>query len=204
MAIEEERVVWEDAPVDYVYWGDVLWGWGRTWKDINWVAFRSYLTKDEAKARFGDRVAAQLTYKRQTVAESKDEQNEEEQNSAWQKCQIWEIWDKRSRTVFWVSKGYQYLLDKKDDPLQLTGFFPTPPFFLANQTTSLYNPTPDFHLAQDLYNEIDILQTRIATLTTAIQATGVYDSAAGESVGRMLKEGSDNTLIPVTNWGIVC
>ena len=72
---------------------------------------------------------------------------------------------------------------------------------LANPTTSLYIPTPDFTLAQDLYNEIDRLQTRIAILTEAVKAVGVYDKAA-EGVQRMFKEGMENDLIPVDNWAM--
>lgn len=200
--VEQEQLVWEEAPIEYIHWQDVLWSWARTWADVTWVAYRTWLTRDEAAERFGEGVAKQLTYKRQTVNENKDDTSDDDQNSAWEKAEIWEVWDKIDRKVCWVSKGYSRLLDHKDDPLELDGFFPSPPFFLANQTTTLYQPTPDFHLAQDLYNEIDILQTRITTITTAIQATGVYNADAGPEVGRLMNEGSDNTLIPVKNWSL--
>ena len=200
--IEDESVVFEDAPIDYVHWQDVLWGWARTWKDVQWLGYRSWMNKDEVAERFGEKIAGQLQYQRQSVSQDKDVQDDTESTSIWEKAEIWEIWDKVTRKVYWVCKGYNKTLDSKDDPLGLSGFFPSPPFFIANPTTSLYAPTPDFHMSRDLYNEIDLLQTRIAVITEAVKVVGVYDSETGESVGRMLKEGSENSLIPVKSWAL--
>ena len=180
----KEEVVFEDAPIDYVHWQDVLWGWARTWKDVNWLAYRSWMNKDEVTARFGAEIANELEYKRQTVNEE-DDTSDTDTQSVWQKAEIWEVWDKVTRKVCWVCLGYDKILDSKDDPLQLTNFFPSPPFFIANPTTSLYQPTPDFHLARDLYNEIDVLQTRINIITQAVEVVGVYDSEAGDSIGQV-------------------
>jgi len=196
-----ERTVFEDAPVDYFYWHDVLWGWSRTWSQIPWLAYRSWLTKDEVKERFGEEVCDKLEYRRQTINEDSQISEEDETASVWQKAEIWEIWDKKSRQVIFYSKGYEKILETRDDPLGLTNFFPSPPFFLANQTTSLYSPTPDFHIARQLYNEIDYIQSRIAQLTSALKVVGVYDASAAD-LSRMLKEGDNNHLIPVQNWGV--
>ena len=124
-----------------------------------------------------------------------------DQSSAWQEAEIWEIWDKHRKKVIWMSIGCPKILDTKPDTLKLRNFFPCPPFFLANPTTRLYIPTPDYHLAQDLYNEIDVLQTRISIITEAVKVTGVYDASA-EGIKRMLQEGNENDLIPVDNWAM--
>ena len=92
-------------------------------------------------------------------------------------------------------------MESVDYPLGLTGFFPVPPFLMANITTSLYIPTPDYTLAQELYSEIDLLQERIGTITEAVKVVGVYDSSA-DGIQRMLKEGIENDLIPVDNWAL--
>jgi hypothetical protein len=73
---------------------------------------------------------------------------------------------------------------------------------MANLTTTLYRPKADFAIAQDLYNEIDELQSRISLITKAVRVVGVYDQAATDSVGRMLNEGVENDLIPVENWAM--
>lgn len=199
--VEQEVVLWEDAPTDYFYWGDVLWSWGRNWSELTWLAYRSYITKDEAESRFGEDIAKELQYRKQTPDEGEMGAQDTQQGSVWNKAEVWEIWDKVKRQVVFVSMGYAKVLETRDDPLQLSGFFPSPPFFLANQTTKLYKPTPDFNLAQDLYNEIDKLQTRIAVITEAVKVVGVYD-AANADLARMFSEGVDNRLIPVNSWAL--
>lgn len=204
---EEEEIElfdYEEAPVDYVHWGDFAWGWGRTWKEVPWVGFKNYLSKREAESRFGEQEAKNLTYKNQTpdVESDRGRNHDRESESVEQKAEIWEIWCKSSRKVFWIQKGQDKCLDCKDDPLELDGFFPVPKPMIANQVTKEFLPTADFILAQDLYNQIDNLYTRITIITRAIKVVGVYDQAASKSVGRMLQEGLENELIPVDNWAM--
>ena len=202
-AIMQERTVNEEAKLDYFYWRDVLWGWCRSWADMPWLAYRVYLNFDEASALFGEDAANNMEFKAQMVTDEEDGTNNSEQNSPWQKTEVWEIWDKETRKIMFVNlSGPQRVLKTVDDELGLSGFFPSAPFFLANPTTTLYEPVPDYHLAQDLYNEIDELQTRIAIITEAVKVVGVYDSGEEQSVGRMFKEGVENTLIPVENWAL--
>jgi len=196
-----QEMLGESAPFDYYYWGDMAWGWARTYSKIPWIGFRSYLNKDKATKRFGKEVAEKLTYKQRDVPADKDGVSNPDMSSAWQEAEIWEIWDKPKRKVVWLSLGYDKLLDSKPDPLGLKGFYPNPPFFIANATNALYIPTPDFHMAQDLYNQIDILQTRIAIITEAVKVIGVYDASA-DGIQRMFKEGNENDMIPVDNWAM--
>jgi len=201
---EQEAIISEDAPIDYVHWQDVMWGWGRTWQEIPWWGFRAYLTKEEATARFGEDKAKKLEYKNQlpSGSDNKDATEGKDQKDNIQKAEIWEFWQKKDKTVYWWSQGCDYILDSKEDPLQLRGFWPIPRPLTANVTTTLYLPKADFIITQDLYNEIDELQSRISTITRAVKVVGVYDQSAGGSVGRMLKEGVENDLIPVENWAM--
>ncbi|GAF97919.1 unnamed protein product, partial [marine sediment metagenome] len=198
---ENEQLVSESAPIDYYYWNDVLWSWARNWTEVRWLAYRSYLTKEEVKERFGEKAADGVELKKQHSKESEGQSTEDDKQGSWLKAEIWEIWDKEKGEVVWFNQGYKRILDTKKDPLQLSGFFPSPPFFLANPTSTLYIPTPDFILSEDLYNEIDTLQTRIAILTEAVKAVGVYDAAA-DGIKRMFNEGVENELIPVDNWAL--
>ena len=199
-----EQVVWEDAPIEYVNWQDFLWGWARTWQEVPWIAFRNWLTKEEVTARFGEEVADKLQYQIQNPMgdDNRDHPVGSEYNNNVAKAQIWEVWYAITRKVYWFSPGATKILDEKDDPLQLNGFWPIPKPLMANLTTTLLVPTPDFALAQDLYNEIDILQSRIAIITRACKVVGVYDSSA-EEIDRMLTEGVENDLIPVDNWAML-
>lgn len=196
------QITKEDCPIDYYHWRDVAWGWGRSFSDIPWVGFRTFLSKDELTNRFGDDAADKIELKDVSVVpDPQDEPAEANSDSPWRKGEVWEIWDKEKKQIVWISPGYDKVLDTKDDTLGLSGFYPCPPFLLANQTTSLYVPVSDFYLAQDLYNEIDTLQTRISIITEAVKVVGVYDRSA-EGIQRMFKEGTDNDLIPVDNWAL--
>tara|TARA_R110000803_G_scaffold56695_1_gene114069 strand:+ start:2521 stop:4731 length:2211 start_codon:yes stop_codon:yes gene_type:complete len=197
----EEKLISEDAPIDYYYFGDILWGWCRTWDKMPWLAFRSYVSKDDAGERWGEDVAEELTYKKQTKKTSDEGVEDDTNDSAWMRAEIWEIWDKDTKKVCWLSLGYDKTLEEKDDILEIPSFWPVPPFFIANVTTSLYTPTPDYTLAQDLYNEIDKLQTRIAVITEAVRVVGVYNASA-DNLKSMFNQGNDNDLIPVENWAL--
>lgn len=201
--VTKERVVHESAPIDYFHWRDVAWGWTRMWSDVPWVAFRSYLNKDEATIRFKKRIADKLDYK--TVKPVGDDETalDADLNSNWLKAEVWEIWDKVTNSVVFVSSGCTELLEKPTpDPLELEDFFPCPPFLIANPTTSLYLPTPDYKLSEDLYLSIDVLQTRISIITDAVKVVGLYDQKNAD-IGRMFKEAMETELIPVDNWAML-
>jgi hypothetical protein len=197
----EDKMLFEDAPTDYFYWGDVTWGWCRNWARMPWIAFRSYLTKDQITARFGEEVADGVKFQKQTKSTSDDQEDDSNAKSAWTRAEIWEIWCKETGKIHWIILGYDKQLEEKDDILNLSGFWPCPPFFIANATTTLYTPTPDYIMAQDLYNEVDKLQTRIAILTEAVKVVGVYNASA-DNLKQMFKDGAENDLIPVENWAL--
>ena len=193
----------EYAETDYFHWRDVLWSWSRSFADLRWMAFRTYLSRDEARERYGE-AANTFDYKVQkliTSSQANDAPDKPEDNEPWLRAEIWEIWDKETRTILEVHTHYPKVLKTREDQLQLRDFFPVPPFFMANPTTALYRPTTYFHLSQDLYNEVDKLQTRIAIITEAVKVVGVYDSASPE-IKRIFKEGTENDLIPVDKWAM--
>ena len=196
----ESRLVGESAPVRYVHWDDFRWGWARVWNEVPWIAFRSFMTKDAATKRFGKKFADQLNYKNKSISALVNKRlTAEETADAWDRAEVWEIWDKQTKKVFWWSYGFERILDMKKDPLQLYGFWPVPEPMLANIVSNLLLPQPDFAIAQDLYNEIDELETRIGIITTAVRVVGVYDEE-NDGIKRMLEEGFENDLIPAKNW----
>ena len=199
---EVQQVTAERAPAVYVHWRDVRWGWGRTFSEVPWWAFRAYMTKDAVEKRFGPDVAKALEYSEQVPGGDKSENRDKDEQSVTQKAQVWEIWCKKTKKVYWWSPGYGQLLDERDDPLRLNSFFPIPQPMMANLTTKMFVPKADFVIDQDLYHQINELATRINIITDAVKVVGVYDGSAGASVGRMLKEGMENDLIPVDNWAM--
>lgn len=190
---EDETLKSENVDFEYVHWKDVLWSPARVWKEVRWVAFRTYLSEEKAEKRFGKEVAEYLEYKSQKISE------EDKEADPQKACEIWEIWCKETKKVYWFSFGQTKLTDTKDDPLKLSNFLPCPQPMMANLTTSKLLPKADYLFAQDLYAEVDELETRISKLTRACKAVGCYDKNA-DGVQRMMNEATENQLIPVDNW----
>jgi hypothetical protein len=185
----------ECVETDYVYWKDFLWDPARTWKDVRWVAFRVQMSRKALKERFPE-VGDLVPLNSQRNGEAIDAKK----NTPWGRADIWEVWSKDDSQVYWVSEAYHEVLDTQEDPLGLDGFFPCARPMFANVTTSRLLPRPDFVLAQDLYDEVDTVSTRITLLERAIVVRGIYDVTAGPEIGRMLSEAGLNELIPVKNW----
>lgn len=201
--IEYEQITDEEAITDYIYWEDFLWSPCRIWEECRWVARQAHMTKERAVARFGEEVANRLTYsdKFENVdrvgAQDNTPVRRPEATSS-----VWEIWNKTTRTVYWVSTtDVDRVLDKKEDPLGLEGFFPCPKPLLATHSTSNMTPRPDYYMTKDQYEEIDTLNTRINWLVKACKAAGVYDKSA-EGIQRLFQQGTENSLIPVDNWAM--
>lgn len=198
-AVEIEHLDTEWVDIVYTHWGDVLWSTSRTHPEIRWKAYRSWLDKQEFEERFPEIDIKKISFSNKTpIMRNRGER----QDLAIQpQVEVWEIWEMRTKTVFWWTYGYEYILDEMDDPLELKGFWPEPPPFIANVTTSKFLPRSDYTISQDLYREIDKLQTRISLLTDAAKVVGLYDKS-NDGIKRIFTEGVENDLIPVDNWAM--
>lgn len=183
--LEHESVV-----VEYVPWDEHLWSPAKTFDKVRWWAFRNEMGRSQGVARFGD------IFKRVPLNAKKGKSNDEKNSTPWDRAVVWEIWDKDDRKVHWYVEGFPQLLESKDDPLELAGFWPFARPMTANGTTDTLLPTPDFKLSQDLYDEIDDLSTRIKALQQAVAVRGVYDQA-NKGLQRLLNEAVGNELIPI-------
>jgi hypothetical protein len=203
-AKEYEVVTAEKVVEDYVYWRDIVWSPARTWETVRWVARRVRMTKEDATKRFGEMVAGQLTY----VKEGQPSEGAPGSNYAGSEAPdhdnletavIYEIWCKTTRKVHWVSTGFGFILDEKPDPLRLSKFYPTPRFLMALNSTSNFMPRPDYLLAQDQYQELDMVNNRITWLERAVKVIGVFDGNNAE-IERIFTEGVDNKIIPMRSF----
>jgi hypothetical protein len=198
-AQEAERIVDEDAAVDYIHWEDFYWSPARTWHEVRWVARRVYMTKDQLVARFGKEIARVVPLARSKPRQDANDQSP--QHDPWSKAEVFEVWCKENRKVYWYARGAEVILDVKDDPLQLDAFFPCPKPVAANVTSSNFMPRADYVFAQDQFKELDEINTRITWLTRAAKVVGVYDKSA-EGIQRMFSQAAENQLIPVDNWAL--
>lgn len=198
-ATSAEVISEEKVATDYVYWKDFFWSPARTWSEVRWVARRVWLTKSQAKRRFGDVIAEQLNFGKTKL--KKGGADSTPQNDPWGKAEIFEIWCREEKKAYWYSKGVDVILDVKDDPLQLEDFWPCPKPIMMNATTSNFMPRALYIFAQDQFEELNNLNTRIHYLTKAAKVAGVYDKTA-EGVQKLFTQSVENKLIPVENWAM--
>lgn len=189
-----EKVTDERTIVDYVFWEDFAHLPARTWEEVTWVARRVYMSQEEGVERFGD------IFKEVPLTHSPDREGEDKSTTqSLKKAPVWEIWCKSSKSVYWVADHFDEILDEKEDPLELENFFPCPKPIFATVTTDSLIPVADFKMYQDQADEIDDLTGRIQHLTRALKVMGIY-AADEPALARLMKEGNDAVMIPVTNW----
>ena len=190
-----EEIDYECAPTDYVHWKDFGHSCARTWEEVTQVWRWVYMSKDAVTERFGKKVAKKISFNSSPDSLSKYGQSSKNND----KAKVCELWDKETAKVYWLMENYVELLDERDDPLDLEGFFPCAKPLYATTTSDSLIPVPDFILYQDQANELDILTDRIDGLVKSLRVRGVYD-ASQPALQRLLTEGDNNTLIPVDKW----
>jgi len=192
----EERIEYECAPVDYVYWRDFGHTIARTWEEVTAVWRKVYMGRPALVERFGEELGGQIPL--DTKPDNTKTYNEKMGEGASEAC-IYEIWDKTTGDVIWLSKSMSKILDTRPDPLELENFWPCPKPLYATLTSDKLEPIPDFVLYQDQARQLDTLADRIDGFIQALKVRGVYD-ASEPSLARLFSEGENNTLIPVKNW----
>jgi hypothetical protein len=182
---------------------DFLTHAARSWEEVDWVAKRSWLTKDGMGERFKglpkDKLE-QASYEGHKVGDSlKDD--------LARKAGVWEIWCKSENKVVWVTPGVDVVLDEGEPHLELEGFFPCPmPAYSTVQRDTLI-PVPDMLFYKDQLEEINELTARIGALSDALQVRGFYPAGVGElgdAIETAIKSTVGNqVLIPISNWSLL-
>jgi hypothetical protein len=191
----------EKVCVDFKHRRDFLHSLSRCWYEVTWVAGASYLTREEARERFSPdsgNCYADADYKVDKDAEAVGGSDKRE------RAKFWEIWDKTTRRVYWVSEGCQDILDEGEPHLDLSCYFPCPrPAYGTTQRSSLV-PVPDVMQYEDQLEEINSLTGRIHALSDAIEVKGFYPSGTTEIADAIqaalaIKE-PGRVLVPIANW----
>ena len=191
----QERIEYECCPVDYVHWRDFGHTSARTWEEVTAVWRRVFMNRDALVERFGEELGYKIPLDTRPDDQKKNEGFIDYQSQAL----IYEIWDKETGQVLWVSKSLGKILDERDDPLELEGFWPCPKPLFSTLTNESLEPIPDYTMYQDQARQLDTLSNRIEELINALRVRGVYDASASE-LQRLFSEGENNIMIPVKNW----
>jgi hypothetical protein len=195
--VQEEQLKYEETIIDYVSWEDMGWSWARTWQEVRLLWKRAYMDRDELRERFSDLSEEEIM--QIPLDWSPKNLTDTQIRITRKKAVVYEVHDKKERKRYWLVKNFPKLLDKRDDDLGLHRFFPCPRPLMANALSDELLPTPNYTFYQDQANEIDELSTRIVAISKALKVAGVRDASA-EALDRLLSEGVENQLVPVSGW----
>ena len=197
----QEELEYEEVLCDHVAWKDFLTNQAREWAEVRWVSRRVFMTRAELVARFGAEIGKEVPLDWEPKGAETDD--DERKNEAIKRAQVYELWDKVSKTAYWISKGHTSgFLDKRKDPLNLRGFFPCPPPLQTTTAPDSYLPIADYIQYQDQAEELDDLTGRIGKLQEALRMVGVYAGSENVLLTRIFSPGNENKLIPVDTYDI--
>ncbi len=191
---EEEEKYYEEVVCEHVHWEDFRRGAGRAWDEVEWIAFRHVMTKDDLIEEFGARAEkVNMNYE-------SDEYGDDD-GDAMKRGVVWEVWDKVDRVVCWIAPSFnEEALRMDEDPLGLEGFFPIPEPIMSISTTNSLIPVPEYNMYKDQAEELDLITHRINRIIGGMKLRGIFDSSVPE-FDRLFGE-DDNAMIPSQNGGI--
>lgn len=195
--VHDEVVEFETVCGSQVPWNRVLYGYAKNWQDLPWMAYEHFMTREECVANFGERLGAEIKLTHEAKDDQEDDKNGPENAEGVKFAHIYEIWDKRTRKVLFVSEGYHKVIKSEDDPLRLDGFFNSPkPIMLLRRVSSLV-PQTLYLMYETQAQELEDVTRRIGHLTRALQIRGFYDGTL-EGLDQLLAS-PENTLLPARN-----
>ena len=162
--------------LEYVAYKNIVFSCAEKWQDVEWVAFRHFLGKDELKKKFGKK-ANLINFDNDIEPNILD--GSEANNGLFKKAEVWEIWDKSTKKVYYYCEGYKKgLLKVVDDSYNLFNFFNIPkPLGVDSGFDKVNCPIPDYKYYEEQAKELDKVSNRIVALLPYISMGGVYSSS---------------------------
>lgn len=199
-------VEYEEAKAEYVMWRNFRRGPATSWDRVPWIAFKHGMSRTEveklvARAAFSPELKRQILERLvfDVSAEDNGETGKEasrELPTFGKRINVWEIWDKDTKTVIWVSETFtEFPLSIMPDPLNLRGFFPTPRPAMIIEATDSLTPITSYSIYANLIDELNSLTERIAALVKQLRVRGAYAGVI-EEIPRVANA-DDGELIPL-------
>jgi len=192
------RVVEEKVCTDYVQHDAYIWGYAKRWEDTPWIAYRMDKTLEDIFNTFKTppEVRALVEIARNTAGTT-DGEGKPSTHA------IYEVWNKANRKVFFLCDLFpEKHVQTLDDPLRLSGFFPSGKPLRLIETPCSTLPRPLYHLYRQQALELNLITQRITRITEAIQVRGIYDGGIPELEQVFDTSGTaENKLIPTNNPG---
>jgi len=175
----------------------------KTWSEVEWVAFRQWMTRDQVTEEFGPEWVEKLSFSAPTENEDEKlplsaDQSKEGRDS--EVAAIWEVWDKRTEVVRYCNEGVKDAWIGDGEPLGLEGFFPCPSPSFYGKTSHTLNPQAPYHVYRRLAEKLERSISRYNQVIEAMKVRGVYDQRVAEM--STLFNAADNTFLPIESGAI--
>jgi len=196
----EGNVAYEQVLCEYVPWKTYRRGPARVWGEIPWEAFELYLSYSEVEKLLEDEPNGAAILKEIKFSYTAEPKGSEKQGENLSKlaarCRVWEIWDKETRKVHFISPDYTARrLTSLDDPLGLTDFFCTPRPLACLMSPDSLVPITLLQVYEKLLEELNEIQRRILRLTKQLRVRGGYAGVSDDI--KAVIEADDGDLIPL-------
>jgi hypothetical protein len=197
-----QKIAYETVCGEPVHWDNIILGYARKWKQVPWLAFEHFMDRQELEETFGDAGNEVVL----TVAPGQEDQDNDKDDNSWKKegengkprfARVFEIWDKQTKMVLFISEGASGVLKRTKDPLGISTFFPMPCPLTFTLKVSDMVPVPLYKFYEAQAIELNAVTTRINKLIHALKIRGFYDATI-EGMEQLMQKG-DNTLLPAEN-----
>lgn len=181
-----EEIVSQSVNIEHVPWSQFLWEPGKSWAKVDWIAFQSFQDPREIEDKYdvimkggkGDEVSLAADKYKDLVT-------------------VWEIWHKPSRCIYVIAPNFPDApLDKYEDKLNLSTFFPVPQPAMGNVKHDELIPKPDYLFIESQVKELNRITQRRQSLIKQIKDVGFYDASLSEGLAGLMAA-DDGTLKPV-------
>lgn len=202
----------ENIKIESLMVEDFLTNTARVHREIEWVAKRSFLTKDQIIERFEDADQdildeVEFGYGKAISLRDDDFSNysEEGEKTIGDKAAIWEVWCDKTKTIYYlieVSENSFEIISKADNPLADRSKHKFPcSFIVSNQNVDTIIPIPDYQLIKDLVIEVESLENRIFNCVLAIRLNILVNSEYEAEITELFTH--DFKIIPIKNASLI-
>lgn len=193
-----ETLGYQQVKVCHVPYDEWTHGPGKKWRQVPWVARQHLFTRDDVKQQFPDLDLDKQKVPFNFTLKEGEGRSDDQGAGDFKRAKIWEIWDSISRTRIYIAEGYDWEIERIEDPYRLEGFFPCPKPLYAVKTPDRLIPQPEYCQYQDQAAELDRLNQRIYVLVEALKYCGIYDGSADDELSS-LGNLSDGQFVPFKN-----
>jgi hypothetical protein len=180
--LTNERIAFEA-----VSWRDYRHGPAKRWADRPWDAFRHSIPMEDIEG-FADNAL----FDSQTLPEDKILSGDTDNDVV-----VWEVWNKKDRTVYFIEEETGRILKRVKDPLGWSGFFPIATPIQPIEINGRLMPVNPFAIYSALADELDITSRRINVITNKMRVKGWYPGSATDIQNMVSAE--DDEFVPIAD-----